>query len=277
MNEYQQRIEEKREKMLARADRLEAQATHLDKRARQMSNCMNGQPILVGHHSEKRHRRDIKRRDGWDRKSIECYNEAKELRRRAGGLGEHGIASEDPEAVLKLRDKIAQLEEDQARRKELNKTWRTAGKPRPGETRESNEAWAEWVKTTGLGPGGQAQLARGFEHYQNAPFPNWQLSNANANLRRYRQRLEALQREAQREPTDDVELEHFTVSENTEEGRLQVFFPARTTREEHKMMRTAGFVFSRRNGCYQRKLNNGARHGATWAHQLISEHRKAVA
>src|SRR5690606_225754 len=42
-----------------------------------------GQPILVGHHSERRHRRDLNRINGLTRKGFDALEESKRLERRA--------------------------------------------------------------------------------------------------------------------------------------------------------------------------------------------------
>lgn len=69
-----------------------------------------GQPILVGHHSESRHRRDIARVDAANRRSYEEHQQAIALDRRADGI-EHGEAHrENPQAIAR---RIAQFEVQQ--------------------------------------------------------------------------------------------------------------------------------------------------------------------
>lgn len=63
----------------AKADRYESYSENAQARAEGYHKCVDnilsfipaGQPILVGHHSEKRHRRDIERMDNNMRKSVE--------------------------------------------------------------------------------------------------------------------------------------------------------------------------------------------------------------
>ena len=70
-NEYEEKQERKRQRYLDRADKAEAESAERGKRVRQISDMIPlGQPILVGHHSEKRHRADLKRIDSNTRKSM---------------------------------------------------------------------------------------------------------------------------------------------------------------------------------------------------------------
>src|SRR5690606_33784628 len=82
--------EEQKERGLARAERLEERAERLDATAAQeyqkqraiRDRMWPGQPILVGHHSERRHRRDLERADRGMRRSIEASEAAKDARER---------------------------------------------------------------------------------------------------------------------------------------------------------------------------------------------------
>ncbi len=106
MNAYEYRQEARRERLERAATRArtegEARLVSADRMARQM----DGQPILVGHHSEKRHRRQIARMQGNMRQGFTRLREAEELARRAASVGTGGISSDDPEAVAKLDDKV---------------------------------------------------------------------------------------------------------------------------------------------------------------------------
>ena len=80
---FAEQQEKKEERAKQRAERFGQYADNANKRSEQLYksnqtllNCMNGTPILVGHHSEKRHRRDLKRIDDRTRKSIEEMDKA---------------------------------------------------------------------------------------------------------------------------------------------------------------------------------------------------------
>src|SRR5271157_4805979 len=61
--EYAQKLDAKRQGLTAAADRAESEAAQRFDATRRLADVMNGQPILIGHHSERRHRRDIARMD----------------------------------------------------------------------------------------------------------------------------------------------------------------------------------------------------------------------
>lgn len=77
-----------------------------------------GQPILVGHHSEARHRRDVRRVDNHMRKSWEEAEKASSHLNKASTLEtrlERSIFSDDPDAIEAIRAKIAKIEEERTR------------------------------------------------------------------------------------------------------------------------------------------------------------------
>src|SRR5439155_16633940 len=71
-----------------------------------------GQPILVGHHSERAHRNDIARQHRKDDKARELWQEAEQAGRAAQAAAENrSISSDDPNAVDALQAKGAYLEQ----------------------------------------------------------------------------------------------------------------------------------------------------------------------
>jgi hypothetical protein len=72
-----------------------------------------GQPILLGHHSQRRAERDRDRIERGMRRTIEHTSKAREFARRAENIdaaAEHAIYSDDPDAIAKLRARIAERE-----------------------------------------------------------------------------------------------------------------------------------------------------------------------
>jgi hypothetical protein len=123
MNDYEA-------KKQARIDRLREAADKADRRsgdAIQASRAATegipfGQPILVGHHSEKRHRNALKRSDNAMRRACEEMNKAKDLRYRANAAEMNtSISSDDPEALAKLREKLEGLEAKRDKIKAANR------------------------------------------------------------------------------------------------------------------------------------------------------------
>jgi hypothetical protein len=111
MNTYEQKQEARRERLAARAERLAEKSQQAFARSsRAMDGIPFGQPILVGHHSEGRHRAALKRSDNAMRQCCELLKQANETARRAESIGSGGISSDDPDAVTKLEQRLAELE-----------------------------------------------------------------------------------------------------------------------------------------------------------------------
>ena len=78
--------------------------------SRELSFIPFGQPILVGHHSESKHRNLLKRAHNVFNKAHELANKASYYESRAEKIGKGGISSDDPSAIIKLKEKLEELE-----------------------------------------------------------------------------------------------------------------------------------------------------------------------
>lgn len=117
MNTYEQKQAARAAAKRARAEKLQAEGERLAHKHDALLGVMNGTPILVGHHSERRHRRDMERIANDTRKSIEAREKAEALRRQADAIESSlAISSDDPDAVAKLRAKIETADAAEARR-----------------------------------------------------------------------------------------------------------------------------------------------------------------
>src|SRR5262245_23260633 len=123
--DYEDRQEARKDRLLERAAKAEQEGQAAYAAADRIAKTIPlGQPILVGHHSERGHRADLRRIDRGMRKSIEKQKEANEARRRADAVGTGGISSDDPEAVQKLQAKLEELGQRQEWMKKVNAAWR---------------------------------------------------------------------------------------------------------------------------------------------------------
>jgi hypothetical protein len=124
-----------RERRLARAERLRGWADSRDAKASTASETAHrmadvipfGQPILVGHYSERSDRRYRTRiADNMDR-AVEHARKAESMRSRAANIkaqAEHAIYSDDPDAIERLEQKVADLEAQRDRIKRYNASCR---------------------------------------------------------------------------------------------------------------------------------------------------------
>jgi len=69
-----------------------------------------GQPILVGHHSEARHRREIARSHSQMDKCVELSNKSEYYANKADATkNNNAISSDNPEAIDLLREKLIKI------------------------------------------------------------------------------------------------------------------------------------------------------------------------
>jgi hypothetical protein len=262
MNPYEAKQEERRERLLERAAQKAAEATARHAAYRRTADMIPlGQPILVGHHSEKRHRRDLARMEQNVRASVEARQEAEDLRRRAAAVGTAGVSSDDPEAVAKLREKLAALERTRTWYKRVGAVYRKAGLEGlqallPDLTEEERASLLRLLRGASLDP-----LNRG-------PVPGYLLSNLGAEIRRTQQRIESLaERASQTTQETRYTLDgvgEVRVVENVEENRLQIRFPAIPPEALRARLKQAGFRWSPTQGAWQRHLNPSAKAAAQY-------------
>lgn len=240
--------EERQEKAEARADRFKAEA---ERNAQAAHNSIKhippGQPILVGHHSEQHHRRDLACHDRYANRAVEAYKAAKQAAWSAGNAG-RAITSDDPEAVPALEAKIANLEAERDQAKEINRLFRRGG-------------WNAVAEAGLVSPEGVERLKKIMElaPYIKKPFETYHFSNLSANIRRYKERLEQLRAAAERPEAEPVEGDGFRVEEDKGDCRIRFYFDKRPDRETCRLMRSKGFKFSRENLAWQRLLNDAGR------------------
>ena len=244
-----ERYEELAEKNREKSDRL------YEESRKAIEHIPLGQPILVGHHSEARHRRDLDR--SWNKmgQAVEAQKKADYYEAKAASAEANtAISADDPEAITKLKAKIEAAETLQARMKAINAAHRKYLK-NPDTLDKANLSEAEKKHIRDYVP------AYSWEPH---PFAPYQLSNNNANIRRMKQRLAGLERAETRE-TKEYTIEGVRVIENTEENRLQLFFDAKPPEETRKRLKSNGFRWARSIGAWQRQLNtlgNNARYFA---------------
>jgi hypothetical protein len=250
VNHYEAKVAARKERQADRAEKLarEAQAS-FDRVHRIADGIPFGQPILVGHHSERHHRADIKRMDNGMRKGIELSKQAAELSRRAE-TESTAISSDDPDATDKLTEKIAKLDALQAKMAATNKLVRK--NDRPGLTAMGySEKAIEGLFTP--------------DFCGRIGFASYQLTNNNANIRRLKERVASLAKKATQEARPDIEGEGYIIREDVEDNRLLIVFDKIPDKERRTKLKRSGFKWSPTRSAWVRMLNNSARLAAEWA------------
>ncbi len=208
-----------------------------------------GQPILVGHHSEARHRNALKRHDNAMRKGCDLAEKARDLKMRAiGSENNTAIYSDDPDAIASVEAKIAEIETERAKYVAINKLVRKkdrAGLHALGYTDKLADALFEPDCMGNIG------------------IPAYILSNLSGNLRRYKLRLEELKAKTTAEGAEYT-LGGVRVVENVEIDRLQIFFDGKPEADMRTKLKAHGFRWAPSEGAWQRNLSNGARWAAKY-------------
>ncbi len=248
------------EKRMARAARLRERAAKLQQVANTNSidklcgenntGIPMGQPILVGHHSERRHRKALERIDNKLRKGFEAGEEAARLREAAvAAENNNTISADDPEAIQKLKEKLAGMEKHQAAMVAANKIYRSGP--------QTEESIAAIMAASGLT---RENAIKGYTPYLgDLGFPGFTLRNNSANMRRVKLRIAQLEK-TQAKPSISGERKGFQVEDDTEANRTRVLFPGKPAQPVIQWLKSHGFRWSPTNKAWQRSRSNGTDH-----------------
>lgn len=147
-----------------------------------------GQPILAGHHSQRRHERALGRADDKMRKAAEHADMAARHAQAAKTIKaqlDASVYDDDPDAIDRLRARIAEREAKRERIKRYNRNRRRGARDLAPLNEEEQKELADTARVAPyqLGKHGEA--------------PGYWLSNLGANINRDRKRLARLEREAE--------------------------------------------------------------------------------
>jgi len=244
MRPYEERRATRIARLYERAEAKRREAAALETRASQMADVIPlGQPILVGHHSERRDRRYRERIHGTFLKSYEAGQQAQQLARRAAAAeSSRAVSSDDPEAVARLQEKLAALVAEHARYAQINKAVRAKD---PRAALAALGVSASLVEQL-LTPDFAGRLG----------IPGYKLTNSSAEIRRLKQRIEQLTARAaapEREPetVGDVRIEE-------SENRVRLYFPGKPPEAVRADLKGHGFRWSPTEGAWQRMASEQA-------------------
>lgn len=240
----------------------------LDRYARRMAEVINKQneidarvpSVMIAGPANFPVRAKEKQNAARDRNQEE-YNEVQGLLRRIKSVGMGGIMSDDENALAKLRAKLDALERHQAKMKAANAAVRMK------DTEAGNAKLHELGYTDD-----EIRQLRTPDYGGRIGYPTWELSNNNANIHRIRERIAALEKEAQR-AAENADAEPVTGSgyklvENTEICRIQFIFDSIPDADTRALLKSSGFRWSPSQGAWQRMLNDNGRYAA----QKIRDH-----
>lgn len=164
------------------------------------------------------------------------------------GTGKEAIMSGDTDAVEKLEKKLEGLKETQEQMKAANRAIRLK------DTKKGDNL----LKEMGYNDT-QIKGLRTPDFCGRVGYPNYALTNNNANIHRVESRLKHLKAVKEQENSES-ENEYFKVIENTEIMRLQLFFEGKPEANVRDVLKSNGFRWSPRNECWQRQLTDNAKY-----------------
>lgn len=254
---YQEKLERRRARYAELAVLAQRRADQYEKQGCCISSMIPlGQPILVGHHSERRHRKDLERIHRLTSKSLEEGKKAEYYANKAQNYGTHGISSDDPSAIGKLKEKLLKLEKWRDDCKALNKLY----KKQDFEGIEKLGFSKHWIETQRLKMAGRTwELDK--------LIPAYEITNTGAEIRRLKKRVEELSSRATLTSTEK-QIGGVKIIGNVEENRVQIIFPDKPSEEIRSKLKSYGFRWSPTSGAWQRHYSKSALY---WAEALIKQ------
>jgi len=243
MENYKEKMNEKRERFERLAEKNNAESTRRSQNAREsVAGIPFGQPILVGHHSERCHRAAIARQDTNIRKSIEADKKAKYYADKANSVGTGGISSDDETAIEQLKNKIDKQKKLLEQCKVINKMIR-------------KKATAEELAKACDIKLDMAQLYLKPDCMGTKGIPSYSITSYRNKIKTAEKRLLVLEKMETME-TKKQEFVGFNILENAEENRYQILFNSIPTPETRTYLKRNGFKWSPRNKAWQRMLSS---------------------
>lgn len=225
------------------------------------------QPILVGHHSEKRHRNALKKADAAMRKAIDLWKQAKETERLARSAATNpAIRATDADAIELLTLRRAELEREREWRKAVNEAWRANGRPKP----DNVEAWTAIAAALEEPLETFVPICKGMSLQSpgTAPFPSWSFQNLGANIRRVAQRIEDVERIQTTPARPERRIGNVRVRDNPDYDSVELHFRGKPAPEVLTLLRSHGFRWIHTAGCWSRRGRNAA---TEWKLDLIAK------
>lgn len=178
---YRERRERKAERLREWAAKRDAKAEAAFEAGQGiLGRIPPGQPILIGHHSERGHRADLAKVDRAMAKTAEHSAKAGRFHERADNIeraAKRAIYSDDADAPERLRAKVAALE---AKRERIKRYNASARKGSPDESILNDSERAELLTCRRLG---RPHIG------ERGEFPGYVLRNLGGNITRTRKRL----------------------------------------------------------------------------------------
>lgn len=241
-SDYFERKEARIERFQELAQKNEIKSAQLHDQAHKMADAIPfGQPILIGHHSEKRDRNYRDRIWTKTEQAIETQKKADYYAQKAASAeSNNAISSDNPDAIEELKEKLKKCQEFQDHAKTVNKIVR---KKIPDD-KKIIELIASGMHE------GTAQKCLIPDYVGRIGIPAYALTNNNANMRRIKERIEQLEKEKSDITTEQV-IGNISIINSVEENRILITFPGIPDEAIRNKLKSDGFRWSPSNKSWQ--------------------------
>lgn len=178
-------------------------------------------------------------------KNMREWREIQGLLDKIRSTGTGGISADDPNALGRLRNKLAELEAMQEEMKIANAYYRKHKTLVGFDAFTDEEARHK-----------DTEIKAGYS-WEQCPYPSFMLTNNNANIKRIRERIGAMEKLAAK-PTEGWQFDGGKVIINTELNRLQILFDAKPDGETRSKLKRHGFKWAPSQGVWQRQYTDNA-------------------
>lgn len=203
-----------------------------------------GQPILIGHHSEKADRRYRDKIHNTFGKSFEAADKATYYEEKVQTIENNtSISSDDPEALTKLKTKLSNLEKFQDFMKAANKCIRSKNRGAFMKLEYGTEE--NW------------ELLTKPDVMNHIGFAAYKLTNNASNIRRIKDRIKRLEK-LESLTTTEIIIGETKILTNVEANRVQIFFPSIPDESIRHLLKKNGFRWTPSEGAWQRHLSHHA-------------------
>lgn len=202
-----------------------------------------GQPILVGHHSERHARRDQNRIHSRMSRGVEQAKLGDYHRAKAGGIAralDRSIFSDDENAIEAIEARIATNEAKRERMKLTNKLYRKADKAKLADMGLDYDRLREKLEAPDV------------MSWCRIPYPAYEISNLGGRITADRKRLDAIRVRSAR--AEAAEQAGGVAIEDCESGYCRVTFAEKPPRDVLDVLKSAGFCWS--SGSWAGKREN---------------------
>lgn len=184
-------------------------------------------------------------------RNMQEFREIQGILDKIKSVGKGGISSDDPQAIEKLQAKLDKL----VKRQEMMKAANAAIRMKDHE--KGNAKLAEMGYNSD-----EIKQLREPDFCGRIGYPSYLLSNNNANIKRIRDRITALEKKKTEPTLEGWDFDGGSVIANTEANRLQILFDEKPDEATRAMLKQNGFRWSPSNKAWQRQLTPNAESAA---------------